>query len=69
MGRLSATDTVGITDLVDVNSIQRVGDIYRYVWDMILQITTWEPPYDAPMELKIEHYLYNCKTHQGDVSP
>ena len=27
----------------------------------------WEPPYDAPLELKIEHYLYNCKTHQGDA--
>ncbi|BBS36157.1 hypothetical protein WP5S18E01_10040 [Enterobacter cloacae] len=65
--RLSATDTVGITDLVDVNSIQRVGDILSVRMGYDFADTTWEPPYDAPMELKIEHYLYNCKTHQGDA--
>lgn len=65
--RLSATDTVGITELVDVNSIKRIDDILsvRMGYDFADIIS--EPPYDAPLELKIEHYLYNCKTHQGDA--
>lgn len=25
----------------------------------------WEPPYDAPLGLKIEHYVDNCNTQQG----
>lgn len=65
--RLSATSTVGITDLVDVNSIQRIGDILSVRMGYDFADIIWEPPYDAPLELKIEHYLYNCKTHQGDA--
>ncbi|MDK9357552.1 hypothetical protein QQF54_06230 [Lelliottia sp. V106_10] len=65
--RLSATSSVGTTDLVDVNSIQRVGDILSVRMGYDYADIIWEPPYDAPLELKIEHYLYNCKTHQGDA--
>lgn len=63
--RLSATDNVGITDLVDVNSIQRIDDILSVRMGYDFADINWEPPYDAPLGLKIEHYLYNCKTHQG----
>lgn len=65
--RLSATDRVGITDLVDVNSIQRIRDILSVRMGYDFADVIWEPPYDAPLGLKIEHYLYNCKTHQGDA--
>lgn len=65
--KLSATSELGITDLVDVNSIQRTGDILSVRMGYDLADIVWEPPYDAPLELKIEHYLYNCKTHQGDA--
>lgn len=65
--RLSPTDTVGITELVDVNNIQRIGDILSVRMGYDFADIIWEPPYDAPLELKIEHYLYNCKTHQGDA--
>lgn len=65
--KLSATDEVGITDLVDVNSIQRIGDILSVRIGYDFADIIWEPPYDAPLELKIEHYLYNCKTHQGEA--
>ncbi|MDN0121306.1 hypothetical protein QVN83_20390 [Yersinia frederiksenii] len=65
--RLSASSTVGITDLVDVNSIQRIGDILSVRMGYDFADIIWEPPYDAPLELKIEHYLYNCKTHQDDA--
>lgn len=65
--RLSATSTTGITDLVDVNSIQRNGDMLSVRMGYDFADIIWEPPYDAPLVLKIEHYLYNCKTHQGDA--
>ncbi len=65
--KLSATDKFGMTDLVDVNSIQRIGDILSVRMGYDIADIIWEPPYDAPLELKIEHYLYNCKTHQGDA--
>ncbi|MHC9002769.1 hypothetical protein [Enterobacter adelaidei] len=65
--RLSATSATGITDLVDVNSIHRVGDILTVRMGYDFADIIWEPPYDAPLELKIEHYFYNCKTHQGDA--
>ncbi|MBJ8735836.1 hypothetical protein [Citrobacter amalonaticus] len=65
--RLSATSTTGITDLVDVNSIQRIGNILSVRMGYDFADIIWEPPYDAPLVLKIEHYLYNCKTHQGDA--
>lgn len=65
--RISAADTVGITDLVDVNSIQRIGDILSVRMGYDFADSIWEPPYDAPLELKIEHYFYNCKTHQDDA--
>lgn len=64
--RLSATSK-GITDLVDVNSIQRIGDILSVRMGYDFAEITWEPPYDAPLELKVEHYLYNCNTHQGEA--
>lgn len=63
--RLSATSALGFTDLVDVNSIQRIGDILSVRIGYDIADIIWEPPYDAPLELKIEHYLYNCKTQQG----
>jgi hypothetical protein len=62
--KLSATSS-GITNLVDVNSIQRTGDILSVRMGYDFADIIWEPPYDAPLELKIEHYLYNCKTLQG----
>lgn len=65
--RLSATSTTGITDLVDVNSIQREGDMLSVRIGYDIADIIWEPPYDAPLVLKIENYLYNCKTHQGDA--
>ena len=65
--RLSATSTTGITDLVDVNSIQHNDDILSVRMGYDFADIIWEPPYDAPLVLKIEHYLYNCKTHQGDA--
>ncbi|NIY49259.1 hypothetical protein [Cedecea colo] len=65
--RLSTTSTTGITDLVDVNSIQRNGDILSVRMGYDFADIIWEPPYDAPLVLKIEHYLYNCKTHQADA--
>jgi len=65
--KLSATDEVGITDLVDVSSIQRIGDILSVRMGYDFADIIWEPPYDAPVELKVEHYLYNCKTHQGEA--
>lgn len=63
--RLSASPTDGVTNLVDVNSIQRIDDILSVRMGYDFADIIWEPPYDAPLELKIEHYLYNCKTHQG----
>jgi len=66
--RLSAISKFGITDLVDVNSIQRIGDILSVRMGYDFADIIWEPPYDAPLELKIEHYLYNCKTHQGEAA-
>lgn len=65
--KLSDTSMSGITDLVDINSIQHIGDILSVRTGYDFAETIWEPPYDAPLELKIEHYLYNCKTHQGDA--
>lgn len=65
--RLSATDSVGITDLVDVNSIKRIDDILSVRMGYDFADIIWEPPFDAPLGLKIEHYLYNCTTHQGAV--
>lgn len=65
--KLSATSSSGITDLVDVNSIQRIGDTLSVRMGYDIADITWEPPYDAPLEFKVEHYLYNCKTHQGDA--
>ncbi|MEM6161325.1 hypothetical protein AAH446_12355 [Erwinia sp. P6884] len=65
--RLSATSTTGMTALVDINSIQRIGDILSVRMGYDLADIIWEPPYDAPLELKIEHYLYNCKTHRGEA--
>ena len=65
--KLSATSATGITELVDVNSIQRKGDILSVRMGYDFADIIWEPPYDAPLVLKIEHYIYNCKTHQGDA--
>ncbi|WP_172731121.1 hypothetical protein [Pluralibacter gergoviae] len=65
--KLSVTSTTGITDLIDVNSIQRIGDILSVQMGYDFADIIWEPPYDAPLVLKIEHYLYNCKTHQSDA--
>lgn len=65
--RLSSTSTTGITDLVDVDSIQRNGNILSVRMGYDFADIIWERPYDAPLALKIEHYLYNCKTHQGDA--
>lgn len=65
--KLSATSEFGITKLVDVNSIQHSGDILSVRVGYDFADIIWEPPYDAPLELKIEHYIYNCKTHQGDA--
>ena len=63
--KLSATSEVGITSLVDVNSIQRTGDMLSVRMGYDMADINWEPPYDAPLVLKTEHYIYNCKTHQG----
>ncbi|WP_336777730.1 hypothetical protein [Pantoea sp. USHLN256] len=63
--KLSATSEFGITNLVDVNSIQRNGDNLSVRMGYDMADIVWEPPYDAPLVLKIEHYIYNCKTHQG----
>jgi len=65
--KLSATSDLGMTSLVDVNSIRRSGDILSVSLGYDFADIIWEPPYDAPLDLKIEHYLYNCKTHQGDA--
>ncbi len=65
--KLSATDTVGITELIDVNSIKRIDDILSVSLGYDFADIIWEPPYDAPLEFKIERYLYNCKTHQGNA--
>lgn len=65
--RLSDMSIGGMTNLVDTNSIQHIGDILSVRTGYDFAETIWEPPYDAPLELKIEHYLYNCKTHQGDA--
>lgn len=66
--RLSNTSIGGgMTNLVDTNSIQHIGDILSVRIGYDFAEIIWEPPYDAPLELKIEHYLYNCKTHQGDA--
>ncbi|WP_413676311.1 hypothetical protein [Pantoea dispersa] len=65
--KLSATSEIGTTKLVDVNSIQHTGDILSVRLGYDYAAIIWEPPYDAPLGLKIEHYLYNCKTHQGAV--
>jgi len=65
--RLSATSSAGFTDLVDINSIKRTGDILSVRMGYDLADIIWEPPYDAPLGLKIEHYFYNCKTQQGDA--
>lgn len=65
--RLSATDEYGFTDLVDITSIRRTGDILSVRMGYDLADIHWEPPYDAPVGLKIEHYFYNCKTHKGDA--
>ncbi|MFP1884125.1 hypothetical protein [Lonsdalea quercina] len=65
--KLSATSSSGITDLVDVNSIQRIGDTLSVRMGYDFADIIWEPPYDAPLGLKVEHYLYNCKTHHGDA--
>jgi len=65
--KLSATSEIGTTKLVDVNSIQHTGDILSVRLGYDYADIIWEPPYDAPLGLKTEHYLYNCKTHQGAV--
>lgn len=65
--KLLATSTTGITELVDVNSIQRNGDILSVRMGYDFADIIWEPPYDAPLVLKIEHYLYNCKNHEGEA--
>ncbi|WP_343463137.1 hypothetical protein [Pantoea sp.] len=65
--KLSATSEFGMTDLVDVSSIKHSGDMISVRLGYDFADITWEPPYDAPLELKIEQYLYNCKTHQGDA--
>lgn len=63
--KLSTTETGGITNLIDVNSIKRTDDILSVNMGYDFADITWEPPYDAPLVLKVEHYLYNCETHQG----
>lgn len=65
--KLSATSEYGTTNLIDVNSIEHIGNILSVRMGYDFADIIWEPPYDAPLELKIEHYLYNCKTHQGDA--
>lgn len=65
--KLSATDSVGITELIDVNSIKRTGDMLSVSIGYDFADIIWEPPFDAPLGLKIERYLYNCKTHQGNA--
>lgn len=65
--RYEGTDTVGITELIDVNSIKRIDDILSVSMRYDFADIIWEPPYDAPLEFKIECYLYNCKTHQGNA--
>ena len=47
--RLSATSATGITDLIDVNSIQRIGDILSVRMGYDFADIIWEPPYDAPL--------------------
>lgn len=63
--KISPTNAQGITDLIDVAGIHYIGKVLsvRLGYDFADIIT--EPPYDAPLGLKIEHYLYNCETHQG----
>ncbi|HHL2731592.1 TPA: hypothetical protein ACQ4J9_004304 [Yersinia enterocolitica] len=63
--RLSATSSIGFTDLIDINSIKRTGEILSVHMGYDFADIIWEPPYDAPLGLKIEHYVYNCKTQQG----
>ncbi|WP_233967307.1 hypothetical protein [Pectobacterium polaris] len=65
--KLSATSSIGFTDLVDINSIKRAGDILSVRMGYDSADISWEPPYDAPLGLKIEHYFYNCTTHKGDA--
>ncbi|MGU9869864.1 hypothetical protein [Kluyvera ascorbata] len=63
--KLSATSDNGMTALIDVNSIKRTDDILSVNMGYDFADITWEPPYDAPLVLKVERYLYNCETHQG----
>ncbi len=65
--KLSTTSHDIITNLVDINSVHVTGDTLSVRMGYDISEITWEPPYDAPLELKVEHYLYNCKTHQGNA--
>jgi len=65
--KLSATSETGMTTLVDVTSIKHSGDMLLVRMGYDFADVTWEPPYDAPLVLKVEQYVYNCKTHQGDA--
>ncbi|HID8276318.1 hypothetical protein ACFYLG_18290 [Proteus mirabilis] len=65
--KLSTTSQDIITNLVDINSVHVTGDTLSVRMGYDISEITWEPPYDAPLELKVEHYLYNCKTHQGNA--
>lgn len=63
--KLSTTASGMFTDLVDINSIKRSDDILSVRLGFDSADILWEPPYDAPYGLKIEHFFYNCITHQG----
>ena len=57
------SDEAGTVTLLDTQSIQRIknGLIARIGYDFAEIIH--EPPYDAPLTLKVENYAYNCETH------
>jgi hypothetical protein len=66
--RLSATSATGITDLVDVNSIHRVGDILTVRMGYDFADIIWEPPYDAPLELRLSTISIIAKPIRATLS-
>lgn len=65
--KIHPVSATGRTDLIDVAHIEFIGKVLsvRLAYDYA-EVTT-EPPYDAPLDFKIEHYLYNCETHHSAV--
>ena len=65
--KVSPTNAEGMTNLIDVASFHYIGKVLSVRLGYDFADIIWEPPYDAPLGLKIEHYLYNCESHQGAV--